>query len=258
MLFSHAGCVLALTTTAVAVPFGGSNQAGSNDHPWWTPSKASDKSYSRVRTNAAVCNMSHAVMPTAPTPLPAPASGLVLSHVAIGRGTQNYTCETTNSTAAPVAVGAIASLFNVSCLAAQSPELLSKLPGIALDLPSPSTTDESSPAYQMMSGHHFFVDLTTPFFNLDTQLHQYGTGAFKKANSSNPPTNAVLGQNGQGNGSVAWLKLDAKTADGQVFQNVYRLNTAGGNPPKTCAGMPAAFEVEYSAEYWLYALPDTS
>jgi hypothetical protein len=32
------------------------------------------------------------------------------------------------------------------------------------------------------------------------------------------------------------------------LQEIYRVNTAGGNPPATCAGMPATFEVEYAAE----------
>lgn len=191
----------------------------------------------------------------APTPLPAPAAGLSLSHVAIGRGTQNYTCDLSNSTAVPLAIGAVATLFNVTCTAADSPDLLEKLPGIALDLPVPSTTNEGSAAYQDMSGHHYFTDLTTAFFNMDTTLHSYGTGAFKKANSSAAPSGSVAGQYGVGNGSVAWLKLDAKSSDGQVFQEVYRTFTAGGSPPTNCTGMPAAFEVQYSAAYWLYEKP---
>jgi len=152
-----------------------------------------------------------------------------------------------------VAVGAVATLFNVSCIAADSPSLLARLASIALDLPVPTPIDERVPAYQDMSGHHYFTDATTAFFNLDTSLHQYGFGAFKKANTSAAPADAVLGQGGKGNGSVAWLKLDAKSRDGQVFQEVYRLKTAGGQPPKACTGMPAAFEVQYAAEYWLYS-----
>lgn len=146
----------------------------------------------------------------------------------------------------------MATLFNVSCIAADSPSLFDKLPGIALDLPVPSTDSASSPAYQDMSGHHYFIDTTTAFFNMDTSLHSYGNGAFKKANTSDAPSDAPLGQFGVGNGTVAWLKLDAKNTEGQVFQEVYRLNTAGGSAPTLCTGMPAAFEVQYSAAYYLY------
>ncbi|TKA66168.1 hypothetical protein B0A55_11476, partial [Friedmanniomyces simplex] len=232
--------------------------ANHGGRPWWTPSASASylefgKRFPGADSNAPTCDLSQAVMPAAPTPLPAPASGLTLSHVAIGRGTQNYTCDLTNATAVPTATGAKATLFNVSCIAADTPDLLAKLPSIALDLPIPSSDDETSPAYQDMSGHHYFLDATTPFFNMDTTLHQYGTGQFKKSNGSNAPSDALLGTNNQGFGSVQWLKLDAKDSAGQVLQEVYRLNTAGGQPPKTCQGMPAAFEVQYSSEYWIWA-----
>jgi hypothetical protein len=51
-------------------------------------------------------------------------------------------------------------------------------------------------------------------------------------------------------GSVAWLKLNAMAGD---YKEVYRVNTAGGMPPKTCGGVQGEFEVEYSAAYWFYA-----
>lgn len=35
-------------------------------------------------------------------------------------------------------------------------------------------------------------------------------------------------------------------------KEIYRVNTAGGNPPKTCDGMPTTFEIQYAAEYWFY------
>ncbi|KAK4987840.1 hypothetical protein LTR66_007483 [Elasticomyces elasticus] len=181
-----------------------------------------------------------------------PSSDLALSHVAIGRGTQNYTCDLSNDTAVPVAAGAVASLFNVSCLAAANSPLLSILPVIALNLPVPTSDDVDAAANTDLSGHHYFLDATTPFFNMDTAEHSYGMGAFKKASSSAAPSDAMKGQYGQGYGAVAWLKLAAKDTTGQVFQEVYRLNTAGGSPPSSCSGMPSKFEVEYAAQYWLY------
>ncbi|KAK5134498.1 hypothetical protein LTR08_006415 [Meristemomyces frigidus] len=281
MLFSQASCVLALTTVVVAAPFAENERrwggwGSGHGRPWWSPSSASSylefgKRFPGGDTAAPTCDLSQAVLPTgtskstsaiyvsahaniasAPTALPAPAPGLSLSHVAIGRGTQNYTCDLSNATAIPVAVGAVATLFNVSCVAASAPDLLAQLPAIALNLPIPTTTNKASAAYQDLSGHHYFTDPTTPFFNLDTPLHTYGTGAFKKANSSAAPPSAPLGQHGTGNGSVAWLKLDAKNTAGQIFQEVYRTTTAGGNPPLVCTDMPAAFEVQYSAAYWLF------
>lgn len=157
----------------------------------------------------------------------------------------------------PVPAGAVATLFNVSCLAADMPELLARICPIALDLPIPSSQQEhdtASPFYTGMSGHHYFTDNTTPFFDLDTGAHAYGYGAFKKGDATPAPDSAVAGPYGQGDGSVAWLRLDAKTeGSGQAFQEVYRLNTAGGQPPKSCQGMGAEFQVPYAAEYWLFS-----
>lgn len=137
-------------------------------------------------------------------------------------------------------------------MAANQPNLMSTLPGIAVDLPVPATADSSSPIYQDVSGHHYFLDATTPYFNLDTSLHDYGAAAFKKIAASAAPSNAPSGVLGIGNGAVPWLLLDLKTPTSQVFQQVYRVNTAGGQPPKTCEGSAAVFEVQYAAEYWFY------
>ena len=49
----------------------------------------------------AVCDLSHAQMPASATPLPAPTGALYT--VALGRGTQNYSCDLTNPSAAPIA-----------------------------------------------------------------------------------------------------------------------------------------------------------
>ncbi|KAI6800911.1 hypothetical protein KC363_g5513 [Hortaea werneckii] len=262
MQFSRTGLVLALSTIVAAAPYEKrwshwGSWGDDGGRPWW--SGPPDTSYLEIgkrilnSKTAATCNLAQASLPQPPIALPTPAEGLALSHVAIGRGTQNYTCDLQNATAVPKPVGAVATLFNVSCMAADIPELMEKLPSIALNLPVPSADNALSPAYQDMSGHHYFVDDTTPFFNMDTALHQYGTGAFQKANASAAPGSAPKGQYGSGDGSVAWLKLDAKdTATGQTFQEVYRTNTAGGSPPDMCTGMQEAFEVQYSALYWIY------
>lgn len=75
----------------------------------------------------------------------------------------------------------------------------------------------------------------------------------KKAASAAP---AIVGKSKiAGYGNVPWLQLQAEVVTGSegVVQQVYRLNTAGGSPPPTCAGQQAAFEIQYAAEYWLYA-----
>ncbi|TVY45171.1 hypothetical protein LSUB1_G001018 [Lachnellula subtilissima] len=203
---------------------------------------------------APVCDLSNAVLPTAsPTALPKPSEGLVLKHVAIGRGTQNYSCSTGNATAPPAAVGALATLYNASCVASTYPDLLNLLPSVALQFNLSSVSQASlTPSNLAISGHHLFTNTTTPFFTLNTDAMQLGVAPCAKNNSVSAPTSAVKGQYDQGFGAVAWLKLTARSGATGNLEEVYRVNTAGGNPPATCAGMPATFEVQYAAEYWFY------
>src|ERR1700753_1303994 len=94
-------------------------------------------------------------------PPPPPPAGLTLSHVAIGRGTQNYSCADSTANTVPVQVGALASLFNATCVAGQFPQLLSMLPGIAYNFPVPDSTVGAGNVF--LSGHHYFTNATTPF-----------------------------------------------------------------------------------------------
>lgn len=184
----------------------------------------------------------------APTPLPAPSEGLVLKHVAVGRGTQNYTCAA-NATAAPSQTGAVATLFNASCIAATYPDLLATLPGIALQFNLTDANQKSlTPSNLAISGHHYFTNTTTPFFDLDSAANRLGQAGCAKNNSVPAPATASVGQHNVGFGAVTWLKLTTRTGATGDLMEVYRVNTAGGSPPATCAGLlNTAFEVQYSA-----------
>lgn len=73
----------------------------------------------------------------------------------------------------------------------------------------------------------------------------------KKSANVPAPQYATKGRDNQGNGAVDWLKLTKKKA-APGLEEVYRMITAGGNPPKTCAEQEKDFEVEYAAEYYFY------
>ena len=167
--------------------------------------------------------------------LPSPQSGLNLALVALGRGTQNYTCATSDASTIPAAIGANATLFNASCIASHmSNDVLASMTQAFEKM------DVSAIPLDII-GSHFFVDTTTPAF----VINGMGTNIFKKSNSTNAPTNT--------NGDVAWLKLDAPAnAASNVVKEVYRLNTQGGSQPANCAGQPPTFEVQYAADYYFY------
>jgi len=198
--------------------------------------------------SAPSCDLSKAQIPTVTvSPLPVPAAGLSLKHVAVGRGTQNYTCDLTNATATPVPNGAVATLFNASCVAAQYPDILHNLPRLALSFDLPTLTNglnKLGPTNLAVSGHHYFTNTTTAFFDLDTSYQRLGEAPCSKKNATNAPPDAPKGR--QGEIAVPWLRLttnpEAITAQSTGgIQEVYRVKTAGGSAPATCKGMSAWF-----------------
>lgn len=127
-----------------------------------------------------------------------------------------------------------------------------------------------------LSGHHFFSE-KTPVFELNSGDGGFSThlGVVKgKANkNSTAPAGACPGVGWQGQGAVAWLYLDAtpesETTDVKfdgvnpeavaqgndgAWKHIYRVNTAGGMPPKTCEGQDPnqVISVQYAANYWYY------
>ncbi|KAI1812237.1 hypothetical protein GGS20DRAFT_558990 [Poronia punctata] len=220
----------------------------------------------RFLPQAPLCDLSNAHIPTvSKSPLPPPTAGLKVKHVAIGRGTQNYTCPATSpSSSPPVAAGAVATLFNASCVASTYPDLLHVIPRLALyfDLDLGASVDALNaqlnrvtrlgPTNLDVSGKHFFTNATTPFFNLDTSRHRIGEAPCSKTNATDAPEDAPKGRNGEK--AVPWLRL-ATNEQGTTggIHEVYRVQTVGGSAPETCEGQPEAFTVQYAAEYWFYA-----
>ncbi|KAK4696475.1 hypothetical protein P7C71_g1451, partial [Lecanoromycetidae sp. Uapishka_2] len=224
-------------------------------------------------------DISTAQMPPLPSALPPPTTGLKPFQVALGRGTQNYTCQAsdTNSSAVPVAIGAVASLYDISCYATLNQSLTNTMTQVAIHHDCP--TDERvalSPfgATATLLGHHYFPDTTTATFNLNTVADQLGIAFSKKANSTAAPTTGSNGSSLNGPGldgvtynatAVPWLKLMAETPSkfptlvvGQNTNNIaeiYRINTVGGSPPPNCAAFPkgGSFQLQYSAEYWFWS-----
>ena len=130
------------------------------------------------------------------------------------------------------------------------------MPLIALQFPVPANPTDALVSMELL-GHHYFTNPTSPTFNLDTSNGNAGYVNVVTGTKVSAPSGAPVGQNNQGFGAVPWLNLPQKQgpqgATGQqTFKEVYRVNTAGGNPPATCQGMASSFEVDYAAEYWFY------
>ncbi|KAF3389047.1 hypothetical protein F1880_004001 [Penicillium rolfsii] len=193
--------------------------------------------------------------------LPGPSPGLDLKYVALGRGTQNYSClAATDSheprdTSKPVATGAAATLFDASCIASSSISLLHELPvvigrapigSLALLVELLSYTTNSS---DLIIGEHYFNAAGDPFFNLGLSGSDSWIISKKDASVTAPKrVSHVAGDTGAED--VAWLKLGFK--DGHGLKEVYRVVTYEGSAPSTCAGQKETILVDYAAEYWFY------
>ncbi|EAW07410.1 uncharacterized protein ACLA_021190 [Aspergillus clavatus NRRL 1] len=194
------------------------------------------------------CDTSRIALPAFASGLPSPSSQKPL-YVAVGRGTQNYTCATSTADSKPVAIGAVASLYNATCIAAKFPDMLAMLPNIVYKMQVPKNPwDPLPPANINLLGHHFFSG-PVPVFNFDTTpSRQYGVAYTKKQAELPAPSNAVKGANG----AVTWLYLS--TINGTIgdYSSVYRVDTASGAPPKTCQNMPPVITVQYAANYYFF------
>ncbi|KAL2268530.1 hypothetical protein VTJ83DRAFT_3376 [Remersonia thermophila] len=203
-------------------------------------------------TSPPVCDLNRVSLPAAASKLPSPSPGLKLKHIAIGRGTQNYTCDPSAPSEAPSAFGAVATLFDASCLVATQPDVAAALGRAALYFALAQSEAEgrlvpaATVAAAARSGLHYFSDPTTPFFGVGRVGDFFG----KKDAAAPAPAGAFKGL--QGEGAVPWLKLVAKQPGAGSLQEVYRVETVGGSAPATCEGMPESFTVEYATQYWFY------
>ncbi|KAJ5082678.1 hypothetical protein N7532_011721 [Penicillium argentinense] len=196
------------------------------------------------------CDVSKIALPSYASGLPS-SDGLSPLYVALGRGTQNYTCADSSANSVPEAAGAVANLYNATCIAANHPDLLEMLPGVAYTISLPSKDlARFPPANILLMGHHFFYDSTTPEFNLDLPNKNFGIVMTKKKGSIDAPSTAKKGKYG----AVSWLYLTNTTGTvgnyGEVA--VYRVDTASGSPPATCEGQPKNIEIAYSANYYFF------
>ena len=187
------------------------------------------------------------------TQLPAPGAGLGIKFITLGRGVQNYTCSSVSGT--PTAVGAIADIYEITGLAQAKPTSpdFTGLPAAAVYLPLSgiqqllnSRMPPGQPA--TVIGKHYFNSAGVPTFDLSAR----GKKLLSKVVAKIPaPANSNAGP--ACTGAVAWLKLD--DAGGSAgLKEVYRVFTAGGNPPTSCSGQTAGavFSVQYAAMYWFY------
>ncbi|ODN72848.1 hypothetical protein L202_08277 [Cryptococcus amylolentus CBS 6039] len=157
-------------------------------------------------------------------------------------GIQNYTC----TSGAYVSTGALANLFDVTCLYSMTAgkvdtnELSTVLPKMAFSaLQYPDTLNLP------VAIHHLFVD--TPGSNTTGAISPLFVGStdqvlVSKTATSNDLTDPSV--------NVPWLQLTAVEGQGTLAKSVYRLDTVNGQAPSTCDTEGEDLSVQYAALYW--------
>ncbi|OQN98549.1 hypothetical protein B0A48_15811 [Cryoendolithus antarcticus] len=177
---------------------------------------------------------------------PPPPPGASPVFIALGVGTQNYTCNATSLTFGSNV--ALADLYDVTrFINANTKNSITNLYLAA------STTPIKNPLQLQHIGKHYFtktVSGNSP--NFDFTESGKGFLQAKKVASVTAPADAWAGLKGQAYGAVDWLYLvDNGAGVSRQLGSVYRVETAGGKPPASCKAGEQAF-VPYAAEYWFY------
>jgi len=201
------------------------------------------------------CDISAAqTIPNLPAPLTQPTTRP--SFIALGVGTQNYTC---SDAGAYVAAGAVASLFDVGCLY-KNKALFSRIPDLAMAAwtaaPRSITAESMMKALSSLSppavlGQHFFNTNpitgtgTAPVWDFRSQkAYRNNPNAFVVATkvSGAPAPNTAR--------DVDWLQL--ADIQGGLADEIYRTDTRDGRPPASCTPGSAPIQDKYVALYWMY------
>lgn len=178
------------------------------------------------------CSISESVLPLNDTKdhLPSPSQGLNLKYIAIGRGTQNYSCPSnasleSESVIKPTAVGAAATLFDASCVASQSLALLHELPPLVGGASVESlgllaeTLALTTNSTNLILGEHYFNAAGDPVFDLRLGGSDDWAVTAKNASADAPepkkvPKGKPCLKNEAELEDVAWLKLNKKSGNG--------------------------------------------
>ncbi|KAH7317525.1 hypothetical protein B0J17DRAFT_686745 [Rhizoctonia solani] len=165
--------------------------------------------------------------------------GVKPQYIALGFGTQNYTC---SSAGAYTAAGAVADLVDLSCAYTANRDLFDNSETYAYTLyPRWQLVQQALDPYTRIIGKHYFITENgsiAPKFD----FAQSGKGYIvsKKIGGVASP---------KGSKNVDWLEL--QNTSGSLSKYVFRVDTVGGQPPASCRpGQTLA--VKYAAKYWFF------
>ncbi|KAF7359643.1 hypothetical protein MVEN_00688400 [Mycena venus] len=198
------------------------------------------------------CDTSKAVMDLPPSQTALVAPAIAPLFVLLGVGVQNYTCSGTTF----ASIGAVASFFDISCLAGTSKfdtiqnttfkvwgRVPSSVPSTAIGalvgapyldgvfplLRHPSSGTSISPKWDFTSTGKFAGNSTA--FVIGVKVGDILA-------STNPAAD------------IDWLRL--ARVEGDLASHVFRVDTVGGQPPTSCVSGSPPISVKYTSKYYLF------
>lgn len=150
------------------------------------------------------CSISAETLPVtgSGSQLPDP-SGMTLKYITLGIGTQNYTCANNDETTKPALLGALANIYDVSCLVTKNSRLLDFFAKMAVKLPAKMVNDMITKHLGLsVLGKHYFSG-SVPLFDLRRDSRTDYAYVSVAAKIPAPATE-----------DVDWLKLNAVDGSG--------------------------------------------
>ncbi|KAI0346690.1 hypothetical protein BDW22DRAFT_1426116 [Trametopsis cervina] len=203
------------------------------------------------------CNTSNVKLILPPVAPGAPSLATPLASgpkfIALAVGTQNYTC---GAAGTYTSAGAFAELFDLSCVSPKAFDTLTEdafavwkvVPSFVTPQKIISTlAGIGSPE---VLGQHYFVTNTsggalTPKWDFTSASEAGNPNAYvlgARTGTIPSPTNPTV--------DVDWLSL--KNAGGELADQVFRVQTQGGQPPSSCTPGSPEIDVKYTSQYWFY------
>ncbi|KAG9219706.1 hypothetical protein CCMSSC00406_0005972 [Pleurotus cornucopiae] len=201
------------------------------------------------------CDISNAklTLPRNQTALTSPSARPAFITVALG--IQNYTCAASGTF---TSVGAVAELFDISCLFGTSSfsTVQDSLFTVWKDLPNNVPASSVIALFGLDKtltnvGEHYFI--TNPITG--SGLSPKWDFTSRGATSGNRNAFVVGARAGglpapTGPQDIDWLQLTR--VQGSLADEVFRVDTRGGQPPASCTPGSPLITVKYTSKYWLF------
>jgi len=165
------------------------------------------------------------------------------TYVTVGVGVQNYTCQNNSY----VSIGAVAKLFDISCLASNE-IVFDNVQEFAFQI-------ANSPIERILGKQYYGGSQIHALINHYFVQNPDGSGIAPRFDLAGTDRFTTLKKTGdipspQGKENVDWLELSEVAGD--LSNVVYRTDTVQGQPPSSCEDGSPVISINYAAKYWFF------